>query len=174
MRADATREFEAFVRSRGAALERYAYVLSGEPRLAEDLVQTALLKAYRHWTRVAAAEQPDAYVRRMITTTFLDERRRRSSGESPVADVPQLRSVPDVATGVVERDEFRRALAFLTRQQRAVLVLRHMEGLSDEAIADVLRCSVSTVRTHASRGRDRFAAGLGLGAPASTSPGETS
>jgi RNA polymerase sigma-70 factor (sigma-E family) len=160
MVATSDSEFEAFVRSHGRAWERYAFVLTGDPRRAEDLVQTVLLKAYRSWRRIVAVELPDAYVRRMITHAFLDQRRRLSSTEVPMAAVPERRSAEDPATGVADRDELRRTLDTLTGQQRAVLVLRHVEGLSDDDIATLLGCSVSTVRSHASRGRDRFAAAL--------------
>ena len=69
-------EFEEYVATRGRALERYAYVLSGDPHLAQDLTQTALVKAYRRWSWVARADQPDHYVRRIVTTSFIDWTRR--------------------------------------------------------------------------------------------------
>jgi RNA polymerase sigma-70 factor (sigma-E family) len=147
-------DFEDYVATRGRALERYAFVLAGDPHLAQDLVQTALLKAYRRWRWVTRAEHPDAYVRRIVTTSFLDWRRRR--GEDPRGELPEPEPTSDVADGVVRRDELRRALATLTAHQRAVLVLRHYEGYDDAAIAGVLGCGEGTVRTHASRGADRL------------------
>jgi RNA polymerase sigma-70 factor (sigma-E family) len=149
-------DFEDYVAARGRALERYAYVLSGDPGTAQDLVQTALLKAYRRWRRVTAAEHPDAYVRRIVTTSYLDWRRRRATQEEPLGDLPEGAAGPDLADGVVRRDELRRALRTLTPQQRAVLVLRHYEGYDDAAIAAVLNCGEGTVRTHASRGAERL------------------
>jgi RNA polymerase sigma-70 factor (sigma-E family) len=149
-------DFEDYVAARGRALERYAFVLSGDAETAQDLVQTALLRAYRHWRRVAAAEHPDAYVRRIVTTSYLDWRRRRGSGDEPVGEVPDADSGADLADAVVRRDELRRALGTLTPQQRAVLVLRHYEGYDDAAIAAVLNCGEGTVRTHASRGAERL------------------
>jgi RNA polymerase sigma-70 factor (sigma-E family) len=154
-------DFEDYVAARGRALERYAFVLSGDAETARDLVQTALLKAYRRWRRVTAAEHPDAYVRRIVTTSYLDWRRRRSSGEEPVGELPDDAPGPDLADGVVRRDELRRALRTLTPQQRAVLVLRHYEGYDDAAIAAVLNCGEGTVRSHASRGADRLRRALG-------------
>src|SRR3954451_2263630 len=118
-------DFEDYVAARGRALERYAFVLSGDPHIAQDLVQTALLKAYRRWRWVTSAEHPDAYVRRIVTTSYLDWRRRRGNGEEPVENPPDGDSGSDLADGVVRRDELRRALGTLTPQQRAVLVLRH-------------------------------------------------
>ena len=155
-------DFEDYVAARGRALERYAFVLSGDPHTAEDLVQTALLKAYRRWRRVSAAEHPDAYVRRIVTTSYLDWRRRRGNAEEPVGELPDTGSGPDLADGVVRRDELRRALGALTPQQRAVLVLRHYEGYDDAAIAAVLKCGEGTVRTHASRGAERLRRALGV------------
>ncbi len=154
-------EFEEYVAARGRALERYAFVLSGDPQLAQDLVQTALVKAYRRWRQVARAEHPDAYVRRIVTTTYLDWRRRRASTEQPVGELPEEPAVGgDPADRVVRRDEVTRALAGLTPQQRAVLVLRHYEGCDDAAIAALLGCGEGTVRTHASRGAQRLRAAL--------------
>jgi RNA polymerase sigma-70 factor (sigma-E family) len=153
-------EFEEYVAARGRALERYAFVLTGDAQRSQDLVQTALLAAFRHWRRVTRAEQPDAYVRRIITTSYLDWRRRRSNAEEPVADLPERRGGggPDPAVLVADRDELLRALATLTPHQRAVLVLRHYEGYDDAAIAAVLGCGEITVRTHATRGAQRLRA----------------
>jgi RNA polymerase sigma-70 factor (sigma-E family) len=152
-------EFSDYVAARGAALERFAYVLTGDVHLAQDLVQIALLKAYRRWRWVARAEHPDAYVRRIVTRSYLDWRRRRSSGEEPVDAVPE-RPAPDPADGVAERDRLRRALGTLSPRQRAVLVLRHYEGLDDAAIAALLSCGEVAVRSHASRGLARLRASL--------------
>jgi RNA polymerase sigma-70 factor (sigma-E family) len=153
-------DFSEYVAARGEALERYAYVLTGDAHRAEDLVQTALLKAYRRWRRVSRADSPDAYVRRIVTTSYLDWRRRRSNAEEPAAVLVEQPGGPDPADRVAVRDELRRALATLSPRQRAVLVLRHYEGWTDAAIADVLRCGEPAVRTHASRGLQRLRAAL--------------
>jgi RNA polymerase sigma-70 factor (sigma-E family) len=148
-------EFEEYVAARGRALERYAFVLTGDRQRAQDLVQTALVKAYRHWRRVARTEHPDAYVRRILTTSYLDWRRRRSSTEEPMSSLPE-RLTDDPADQVAQRDEMVRALVGLSPHQRAVLVLRHYEGYDDAAIAAVLGCSEVTVRSHATRGAQRL------------------
>jgi DNA-directed RNA polymerase specialized sigma24 family protein len=70
-------EFEDDVATRGLALERCAYVLTDDPHLAQDLTQTALVKAYRRWSCVERADHPDHYVRRILTTSFIDHTRRR-------------------------------------------------------------------------------------------------
>src|SRR5512142_713209 len=116
-------EFEEYVAARGRALERYAFVLTGDRQRAQDLVQTALVKAYRRWRRVSRTDHPDAYVRRILTTSYLDWRRRRSSSEEPVDVLPETAAGVDPADLVVARDEMLRALAVLTPHQRTVLVL---------------------------------------------------
>lgn len=152
-------DFSEYVTARGPALERFAFVLTGDAHLAQDLVQTALLEAYRRWRWVARADHPDAYVRRIVATSYLDWRRRRSNAEAPVGALPEPAG-PDLADGVADRDQLRRALATLTPRQRTVLVLRHYEGLDDAAIAALLRCGEPSVRTHASRGLQRLRAAL--------------
>src|SRR3954453_16249512 len=154
-------EFDEYVAARGPALERYAYVLTGDAQRSQDLVQIALVMAYRRWRWVVRGGHPDAYVRRIVPTSSLDWRRRRSSDERPVETVPDVPAAgSDPGDRVAERDEVRRALETLTAQQRAVLVLRHYEGYDDAAIAAVLGCSEGTVRTHASRGAQRLRAAL--------------
>lgn len=155
-------EFEEYVVARGRALERYAYVLTGDRHRAQDMTQIALAKAYRHWRRITRAQHPDAYVRRIVTNSYLDWRRRRSGTEEPLDVLPEQAagSFPDPAESVALRDELHRALATLTTQQRAVLVLRHYEGQDDAAIAEILGCGEGTVRTHASRGTQRLRAAL--------------
>jgi RNA polymerase sigma-70 factor (sigma-E family) len=161
-------DFSEYVAVRGPALERFAYVLTGDAHLAQDLVQTALLKAYRRWRWVSRAQHPDAYVRRIVTRSYLDWRRRRSSGEQPVDAVPE-QAGPDPADGVADRDQLHRALRTLSPRQQAVLVLRHYEGLDDAAIAVLLSCAETSVRSHASRGLARLRESL----DPTTSPGGT-
>ena len=152
-------EFEEYVAARGRALERYAFVLAGDHQRSQDLVQIALVKAYRHWRRVARTEHPDAYVRRILTTSFLDWQRRRSNTEEPVDALPEPAATGrDPADQVVLRDQMLRALALLSPHQRAVLVLRHYEGYDDAAIAAVLGCGEGTVRSHATRAAQRLRA----------------
>jgi RNA polymerase sigma-70 factor (sigma-E family) len=154
-------DFDRFVAEHGRELECYAFVLSGDSATAQDLVQTALLKAYRRWRRVSQVEHPAAYVRKILTNTYLDLRRRPI--EHSVAELPDLVAdglLVDPGNRVVAADEIRRALTVLSPQQRAVIVLRHLAGLDDAAIADELGCSQGTVRTHASRGLHRMHAVL--------------
>ena len=150
--------FEAYVARRGPDLERYAYVLTADPAAAQDLVQTALIKAMRRWRTIAAMAEPHAYVRRIVTTSFLDERRRRSRrpAELLTAAPPELVADDDPAVAAADLDAIGRALNSLSRQQRAVLVLRHLLDLDDDRIAAELGCSPATVRSHASHALQRL------------------
>ena len=145
-------DFVSYAEARTPALLRLAYLLSGDAHLAEDLVQEALSRAHSQWTRVSAADNPHAYVRRIVVNQHLGWRRRRSNGELSVApeSMPESAS-PDPASGVVDRDAAWRAIGGLPRRQRAVLVLRYYEDLSDNDIASALGVAVGTVRSLASR-----------------------
>jgi RNA polymerase sigma-70 factor (sigma-E family) len=144
-------QFAEFVAGRSPALLRSAWLLTGDAGRAEDLLQTALAAAWLRWPRLAGGN-PDAYVRRVLFSTYLSWRRRRWRFEtpSPAPPDPGDRAV-DVAGETAQRDAVRRALAGLSRQQRAVVVLRYVEDLSVAETADVLRCSEGTVRVQASR-----------------------
>jgi len=140
--------FDAFVMFRGPALLRFAFALTGDRGLAEDLVQEALVRAYGRFSEILV-EHPEAYVRRIIVTSYLSWRRRRSSKELPGL-VPED-AVADGTELVLQRDLVSRILAELPRRQRAVLVLRYYEGLPDSEIADLLHCASGTVRSLAAR-----------------------
>jgi RNA polymerase sigma factor (sigma-70 family) len=114
-------------------------------------VQAALEKSLRSWSRVTSADSPVAYVRRIVVREQLSWLRSRSSTERPVADV-RTDATADATALVDARDVVWRLLAELPRRQRAVLVLRLFEDLTDDEIAEVLQCRPSTVRAHASRG----------------------
>lgn len=143
--------FDDFAAARLPALLRFAYLLSGDRELARDLVQETLTKTLVRWSRIDATDQPYAYVRTILTNEFLAfHRRQKRLRTIPLTDQlapPQ----PDPNTALGERDELRQQLAGLPKQQRAVLVLRYYEGLSDTEIAEVLRCRPSTVRAYAAR-----------------------
>lgn len=146
--------FDSYVSAQGAALLRFAHVLTGDHHLAEDLVQEALVKAHRRWSRI---DRPGAYVKKAVLRQYLSWRRLRSSGERP-ADLA-LDGTPgpgDVAEQVADRHALRALLATLPRQQRAVLVLRFFEDLDDVTIAELVGCSPATVRAHASKGLSRL------------------
>jgi RNA polymerase sigma-70 factor (sigma-E family) len=146
-------EFRAFALDRGLRLHQSAYLLCGDWHLAHDLVQDTLVKVYRHWPRVRQADSPDAYVRRILINEARDRWRRRDRAV-PVPDVaagPAVPAVPDAVDDIARRDGLLRALVELPYQQRATVVLRYLEGLSQAETARVLRCSEGTVKSQSSR-----------------------
>ncbi|GGV34028.1 RNA polymerase sigma24 factor [Kitasatospora herbaricolor] len=152
-------EYLEFVAARAKALHRSAYVLAaGDAHLAEDLVQETLSRLYVHWSRVAGADSPEAYARTVLVRTFLSLRRRRSTGERPVGDLPDgATSGPDTALRLTLLD----ALGQLPPRDRAVLLLRYWEDHSIEETARMLRLSSSAVRSQGTRALGRVRALLG-------------
>jgi RNA polymerase sigma-70 factor (sigma-E family) len=142
--------FDSFVTSSLPALLRFGHVLTGSPQEAEDLVQEALAKCLRRWRRVSA-DDPVAYVRRVMVNTHLT-RWRRWGARVRLGDVPETTADDAGLRRSEEWDGLRRALGELTPRQRAVLVLRYLEDLPDPAIAGLLGCRPSTVRSQAARG----------------------
>lgn len=152
-------EFAAFVAQRSTALLRTAYLLTGDRGHAEDLLQTALVKTYRHWGRLTNREDPSAFVRRVLVTTHAGWRRRVRVAEF-LSTTPLLQQAADDTPDLGERDRLVTALAALPPRMRAVLVLRYWEDLSEAGTAEVLGCSVNTVKTHTTRGLARLRAQL--------------
>lgn len=143
-------EFEAFAARELPGLLRYATMLTGDPELARDLVQDVLLKAHRHWGRIATADHPALYVQTMLTRAHISWRRLWSV-RNVVAGAVDGQPVPDHAELISDRITLWDRMARLPRQQRAVLVLRYYERLTDAEIAEVLGCTAGTVRGYASR-----------------------
>ncbi len=144
-------DFVDFVDARSAALLRTARLLSaGDQHAAEDLVQTALEKAYVAWPRIQRKGAQEAYVRSIMTRSAIDRTRQRARrGEVVTDEIPE---VPVHPRGPEDRDEVFALLHKLSPRQRAVLVLRYYEDLTEAQIADALGCSAGTVKAHASRG----------------------
>ena len=149
--------FDEYVVARGGALLRFAYLLTGDHHLAEDMLQEALAKVHGRWSHLRDDEAPTAYVRTAILRQYLSWRRRRSSGETP-SELPPDGPTPtaDHAEALAVRDALWHALAGLPRQQRAAVVLRFYEDLDDDELSGLLGCSVATVRSHVSRGLARL------------------
>lgn len=143
--------FDEFVTHHGPELLRLAYMLSGSREQAEDLVQNALVKTYRRWDSVAAAERPIAYVRTIVVREHVSWWRKLSNREVP-GPIPDSTASASPDAAIAETDAMWRLLASLPRRQRAVLALRYYEDLSDVEIAQLLGCSAATVRSNASRG----------------------
>lgn len=144
---DAGAGFDAFVATRGDALWRSAWLLTGDHQLAEDLVQTALAKSWRAWSRVGA-DGFEAYVRRVLFTTYAAWWRRKWRGERPTGDLPEH---PTASPDSEARRDLVAALAALPRGQRAVVVLRYFEDLTERETADVLGVTVGTVKSQTAR-----------------------
>ena len=159
-------DYEDFVRAHLPRLLRYATMLAGEREQAADLVQDALVKAYRRWSRISDADHPDRYVLRMVTNGYLSWRRSRSARLIAVADPPDEVDPDDFATRHAARDDMWRRLARLPRRQRAVVVLRYYEQLTDPDIAGVLGCAQATVRAHAHKAMTTLRHGLTIEAMA--------
>ena len=140
--------FEEYVATRGRALWRSAWLLTGDAQRAEDLVQTALVKCWRRWDRIAKDGSVDGYIRRALVTTYMDWRRRRWSGEVPTDVVPD--DWPAGADLALRRDVLS-ALAQLPRGQRAVIVLRFYDDLTEVQAAAALGISVGTVKSQTAR-----------------------
>ncbi|MFD0202075.1 MULTISPECIES: SigE family RNA polymerase sigma factor [Saccharothrix] len=143
-----TDSFEDFATRQVTPLLRYATVLTGDPHLAQDVVQECLLRAQQRWTRIAAVDAPAAYLKRMVTNEFLGWRRRRKA-HTPLhaVDPPG----PDPSAHYDEREAMLQSIDKLPRKQKAAIVLRYYEGYDDAEIAATLGCSQGTVRSHISR-----------------------
>lgn len=136
-------EYAAFVAANWDRYLRVAYLLTGTEHAAEELLQDTLVKLYSRWRRVAAVGDPNAYVRRMLANGNVS-RWRRSRREHLVDVAPEAGSP---ATGRDHAVDLRRALMCLPAGQRVVAVLRHFEDLSEKQVAEVLGCSVGTVKS---------------------------
>lgn len=139
--------FRAFVDAHQRPLLRLAYLLTGEAHLAEDLLQSVLVRMIGRWPKLRRVDNLDAYARKTMLNQYISWRRRRSSGEVPSADPPDRAYTPEDST--VLRIVLRQALMRLTPKQRAVLVLRFYEDRSERDVADLLGCSVGTVKSQA-------------------------
>jgi RNA polymerase sigma-70 factor (sigma-E family) len=150
--------FAQFVAARERALQRTAWLLTGDWALAEDLVQAALVRAWPRWERILRRDDPEIYVRRVMLNTWSTWYRRKWRGEKPAAAVPDTAAAGDMASEVAVRLAVRKALGALPRRQRAVLVLRIYDDLSEAQVAEVLDCTVGTVKSTMSRALARLRA----------------
>lgn len=150
-------DFDTFVGTRSTALLRTAFLLTHDRGLAEDLVQTALAKAWFAWGRIEG--NPETYVRRILVNTYASWWRRKWNGEQATEQLPE--SAPGqspaaarrhaVSGQIEDRTDLWEALGRLPKRQRAVVVLRFYEDLSEIETAEIIQCSVGTVKSQASR-----------------------
>ncbi len=157
-----TVEFEVFAAARAAALYRTAWLLCGEPHLAEDLVQETLARVFVRWRAVSRMDNPAAYARRVLVNVHVSHRRLRRNQERPVAD-PAVAEVGRPSDDADLRLTLLDALARLDRVDRTVLVLRYWEDLDVSTTAGLLRMSPANVRTRSVRALHRLRAVLGNG-----------
>ncbi len=141
-------DFDDFVAARSSALRRTAYLLTGDHALAEDLVQTALAKAWFSWERIT--DSPEGYVRKILVNTYASWWRRKWNGEQPTEELPETVATDPSAASDSGLDLLA-AMARLPKRQRAVVVLRYFEDLTETQAAEVLGCSVGTVKSQLSR-----------------------
>jgi RNA polymerase sigma-70 factor (sigma-E family) len=162
--------FTEFVRASSASLFRTAYLMTGDYQRAEDVLQSALVRVYQRWPRVAAMAEPEAYARKVVVSQAVSWWRKRSSHESPLV----LRDEPSWdgrVEDVPEHERVWQAVLSLPRRQRAVTVLRYYEDLSEAQIAETLGMAPGTVKSHAHAAGRRLADLLGEPA-ATTVPAE--
>jgi RNA polymerase sigma-70 factor (sigma-E family) len=150
MVVDVALDAEEWVAQQAPALLRFAHLVTGDADAAQDAVQDALANAFARWDRVAATEDPGAYVRRMIVNAHVSAWRRFGRRVVPVAEV-RGGSVVDAANAVARDDAVWRVCRGLPAKQRAAVVLRYYEDLEFSEIARILGCSEGTVRSQLHR-----------------------
>lgn len=165
-------EFRTYVAARGPALLRTAYLLTGHHADAEDLLQTALAKTYMAWSRITDKGSLDGYVRRAMVNTQISWWRRRKIDTYATSPLPEL-PVHDPSEGSDLHDAVWAALARLPRRQRAAVVLRFYEDLTEKEIAEVLGISVGTVKSTLSRAVAKLRRDVGLRSDFGLAPAPT-
>jgi RNA polymerase sigma-70 factor (sigma-E family) len=147
-------DFAAFVATRQRRLQQTAWLLTGSVDQAEDLVQDALAKMWRHWSRVRQVGDPDAYVHRVLVNTFISSRRRRWWAERPSDTLPEAADRSGRDSDV--RLSVAQALQRLSPKQRAVVVLRFYADLSVDQVASALDLPIGTVKSTSSKALDQL------------------
>jgi RNA polymerase sigma-70 factor (sigma-E family) len=156
--------FEEYASTAWPWMYRYAYLLAGNHADAEDLAQQTLLKAYGSWSRVRRSDSPMAYLRRMITNTYLSSRRPAARRLELLTDAPpeDTQAPPG---GPEDRMVLWPHVTSLPPRQRAVIVLRYYEDLSEQQIADTLGCSRGNVKSTAHHALKALRAAIGSDDP---------
>lgn len=158
-------EFAAYFAARRDAVRRTAYLICGDWHRADDLAQTAFVAVHRRWRKIKDKGALDAYVRRCLTTAAIDESRRPWRRERSTEVLPERPAgggdVDSLGDDVSTRSALVEALQQVPPRQRAVLVLRFLEGQSVTDVATALKCSEGTVKSQTSRGLETLRAVLG-------------
>jgi RNA polymerase sigma-70 factor (sigma-E family) len=151
-------DFGAFVAARATSLLRVAYLACGDETEAEDLLQTALERTYKNWDRIRH-DSPEPYVRRVIVNAAISRARRRA-----ILNIIPMHSPPETSARTSDADlrhVLMEAMRALPPRQRAVIVLRYWEDLSETQAAEVLGCAVGTVKSQASKAMAKLRSALG-------------
>lgn len=155
-------EFAEYFGARREAVRRMAFMMCGDWHRADDLAQTAFISLHRHWRKVRDKGALDAYVRRTLTRAVIDESRRPWRRERSTEQLPdQPNDAENVENSVATRQTLLAGLQKVPPKQRAVLVLRYLEGLDVSGVAEVMKCSEGTVKSQAARGLTALRAALG-------------
>jgi RNA polymerase sigma-70 factor (sigma-E family) len=149
-------EFRDFVSARSPEFLRLAWMLTGDPGKAEDLLQASLARLWPRWPRLMEGGQPDRYLRTVMINLATAWRRRRWNFEVPTESLPEMAVAVDMTSVADDREALRRVLAVLPRKQRAVVVLRYYAGLSEREVAAILGCSIGTVKSQGFRGLEKL------------------
>lgn len=157
----AERAFAEYFRARRDAVRRTAFLLCGDWHRADDHAQSAFVALHRHWHRIRDPQALDAWVRRTLVRAVVDESRRPWRRERPVEITPDRVATGPSADGVATRTALVDALRAVPARQRAVLVLRYLEGLDVAATAEALGCSTGTVKSQTAHGLAALRAVLG-------------
>ena len=170
--------FDAFAASTTRDLLRTASLIVWDPSVAEDVVQESLLQVARRWSRVRRMDHPAAYARRIATNLAIGAAERRSTERAELAAGLELEPVDTAACLALEQVDHRHdldaALGRLAPRQRAVLVLRFFEDLTEAQTAETLGCSVGTVKSTCSRALDRLRIDLRGGTTVEPDPTQAS
>ena len=148
--------FAQFIEARERALQRTAWLLTGDWALAQDLVQAALARSWPYWGRIRRGDDPEIYVRRVMVNTWSTWRRRRWRSEAPSKLLTDRPAGGDMAAEVATRIAVRQVLAVLTERQRAVVVLRLFDDLPEAQVALILGCAAGTVKATMSQALARL------------------
>jgi RNA polymerase sigma-70 factor (sigma-E family) len=152
--------FSEFVEARSTSLFRTAYLMVGDHQLAQDLLQEALVKTLIAWPRLHDRGNVEAYTRRIVVTTSISWRRRRSFHERPTGTLPERVDTDRVET-VVTHDAVIAALLSVPPRQRVAIVLRYYQDLTEAQTADAMGCSVGAVKSQVAAGLKRLREVLG-------------
>lgn len=155
MNTDAT-DFGGWAVEQGPRLIRFAYLLSGDQQIAQDLAQEALARVHTRWRRLSDGGNPDAYARAIVVNQLRSWQRKRSWAERTVTVTAVAEATPPFDDAAADRMALWSLIVGLPEKMRAAVVLRFYEDLDDSAIGQILSCSPATVRVHVRKALDKL------------------